>query len=143
MQHSFGDSNNTSIALIELEPDANPEITEVPIGISPKRNMTCECLREFEDIDAELLDRKLRIVLGTPEEIKVVRLTNRYKECTQKGVKIAFRSTRTRTVPRAPTDEELDLRVVLQELINNEDPDTVSRMNSTLRQYCPQLSLKE
>jgi DNA repair exonuclease SbcCD nuclease subunit len=142
MQHSFGDSGNTSMALLSLKQNSDANIEEIPVGIAPKRNISCETLKEFECIDPKYVNRNLRLVFkGTPEEIKMIRHTNTYKSYLQSGVKVVFRSTRTRLVDPQVCNDKMDLRVVLNELINNEEPEIRSRMNSTLRKYCPQLAL--
>ena len=145
MQHSFGDSSNTSLGLVVLDPGKQPRIEEVSISATPKRNMSCESLTEFENIEESLLSRHLRVVFkGSPEEIKVVRLTSKYKDYIQRGVKVVFRSTKSRSsTTQNSSGERLDLRQVLQGLIDDEDPDVSSRMNLTLKKYCPQLVLNQ
>ncbi len=142
MQHSFGDSSDTSLALVLVEQNSTTKVVEIPIGIAPKLNLTCNSLTEFESINEEYLNRNLRLVFkGSPEEIKVIRLTSKYKEYVQKGVKVVFRSTRIRSDVPQSSGERMDLRVVLHDLIHAENPEISARMNDTLRKYCPQLAL--
>ena len=142
MQHSFGDSSDTSIALVTLKQNTKTRIEEIPIGISPKINLTFQSIDEFENIKDGLLNRNLRVVYkGSPEEIKVIRLTAKYKLYLQKGVKVVFRSTRSRVDSPQSSDTRMDLRVVLNDLINTEEPEVSSRMSDTLKKYCPQLAL--
>ena len=120
MQHAFGESNDKSICLVNLEGcSLNNMIQEIYLNI-PKKEIIYENIKNVDKIIDKLDNREMKetkITLnGNYEEFKTFKKSKKYKELINKGIKVVYKQRR---IDKIKNNEQYEDNGDFYEMLNN------------------------
>ncbi len=131
IQHSYGDAGDNVVVLVKVDEEVSFHEIETGCGNKKTKTVTLEKIEEFIkkgfDEDVEL---KVNIT-GDANELKAFQKSKKYKELTEKGVKVNLKPTVIEMVPLSDDREEApiesDFHTILLELLEKEKNSRVMR----------------
>lgn len=122
LQHAFGDTDTRVVCIIE-----NDTIRDIPLNV-PKKTIVKSTISDLSSKEVSHL-HKLKIV-ATPEEFKMFKQTNEYKEYIEKGVKIQL-AKQVKKESEAYTDIKT-FRSILSELVRTDGDSLLKKIYEEL-----------
>ena len=130
MQNAFGDKGKNIIPYLQFVKKGEYILDEIDLGLSRKYIVYFDNIKEVEDYvikedkDEDKVEDKVKIsISGSMEEFKVFKKTKKYKELTDKNIKIVFKHTRKEITER---------NSMINELINEQNMNSESNFESIL-----------
>lgn len=121
MQNAFGESEENIIAVVEVYPGDLRPIREVDLGL-PRKKIVYTDMEAIDKVKVGENADKLKItVSGNFDEFKAFKKSEKYKELTEAGAKIAFKKSDAEEVVNKTTSS--GFKHILEELVTGEkDP---------------------
>lgn len=93
MQNAFGESEENIIAILEVESGEKYILREVDLGL-PRKKIVYSDIESIDKVKVGENADKIKITLsGNFDEFKAFKKSEKYKELTEAGAKIAFKKT--------------------------------------------------
>jgi DNA repair exonuclease SbcCD nuclease subunit len=125
IQHSYGDAGDNVVVLIKVdEEDVSFHEVQTGCGNKKTKTVTLEKIEDFlkkgveEDVDLKIN------VTGDANELKAFQKSKKYKELTEKGIKVNLKPTVIEMVPLSEDKEETpiesDFHTILMDLLEKD-----------------------
>ena len=118
LQHAFGDTEKRVVCII----DEKGVISNIDLNV-PKKTIIKKTVSDISGVKNTELNSYLKIKLtATPEEFKIFKQTQQYKECIEKGVKIQLDITKVKRDVESSTStvDQQNFRLILQKLVETD-----------------------
>ena len=117
MQHAFGESEKNIIPVITFT-DNNYDIVEHNLGLPRKKIIYLDIDNVDEYVPPETKDKIKLTLSGNYEEFKTFRKTEKYKELTNKGIKLVYKhSKKEKKIEDNTVLDVTDFNKILYELV--------------------------
>lgn len=134
MQHSFGENEEHSIAVLEWKNSKSPyKLREESLDM-PKKRIIYTDVENIDDIKVPDEDHIKISINGSYEEFKAFKKTKKYKELSNKGAKIIFKQKRaeikenTETLKEQAENGKENFVDILEELVSKEDNEELRKL---------------
>ena len=132
MQNAFGESNKNIIPYLIFEKNSKYLLEEIDLGLPRKYIVYIDSVDKIEEIKEPSENDKVKIsISGSMDEFKSFKKTKKYKELTDKNVKIIFNHTRKEVTEKNERIKDLigensadigaDFETILFKLISKEN----------------------
>ena len=125
MQHAFGESDKNIIAFLKIK-DKKYDLDEIDLGL-PRKKIIYIDAEAVDDFKIPETEDKIKItVSGNYEEFKALKKTKKFKELTNKGLKVVFKPKKIELKNKADQlsknieENTSDFSNILLNIVNNE-----------------------